>query len=323
MKIDERTKSTLEYDKVLAKLAAIAPTEGAREMALSLAPDDDEQTVERRLSRTGDAMALLSDKGMPSFGHVKDPADALERAGKGATLSTRELLDVGNILRTSRGLLEYSRTNRHFETVLDEIFERLMPDRKLEDKIYRAIISEETIADEASPALGDIRRKIRAANNRIKETLQHYITSSTYSRHLQEHIVTQRSGRYVIPVRVESKNEIKGLIHDTSSSGATIFVEPMAVVDANNELRMLEAKEQHEIDRILFELSAAVAVQAGAADRQRGHGRDRDRRGELQHGAEGSRAEAGERGHPRIRGQRRAQLAARDLRRYGHAHHVP
>ena len=245
-------------------LAAIAPTAGARELALSLAPDDDEQTVVRRLSRTGDAMALLSDKGMPSFGHVKDPSDALERAGKGATLTTRELLDVGNILRTSRGLLEYSRTNRHFDTVLDVIFERLMPDRKLEDKIYRAIISEETIADEASPALGDIRRKIRAANNRIKETLQHYITSSTYSRHLQEHIVTQRSGRYVIPVRVESKNEIKGLIHDTSSSGATIFVEPMAVVDANNELRMLEAKEQHEIDRILFELSAAVAVQTGA-----------------------------------------------------------
>ncbi len=261
---DERTKNTLEYDKVLAMLAAVAPTAGAREMALALTPDDDAQTVERRLSRTADAMALLSDKGMPSFGHVKDPAEALERAGKGATLTTRELLDVGNILRTSRGLLEYSCTNRHFETVLDEIFERLMPDRKLEDKIYRAIISEETIADEASPALGDIRRKIRAANNRIKETLQHYITSNTYSRHLQEHIVTQRGGRYVIPVRVESKNEIKGLIHDTSSSGATIFVEPMAVVDANNELRMLEAKEQHEIDRILFELSAAVAVQTGA-----------------------------------------------------------
>ena len=264
MRTDERTKNTLEYDKVLSMLAACAPTSGARELALSLAPDDDAQNVERRLSRTGDAMALLSDKGMPSFGHVKDPADALERAGKGATLTPRELLDIGNILRTARGLLEYSHTNRHFETVLDEIFERLMPDRKLEDKIYRAIISEETIADEASSALGDIRRKIRAANNRIKETLQHYITSSTYSRHLQEHIVTQRGGRYVIPVRVESKNEIKGLIHDTSSSGATIFVEPMAVVDANNELRMLEAKEQHEIERILQELSGAVAVQTGA-----------------------------------------------------------
>ena len=264
MRTDEKTKITLEYDKVLAMLAAVAPTAGAREAALMLEPDADIDSVNRRLQRTGDAKKLLGDKGMPSFGAVKDLSDALERAGKGATLTARELLDVGNLLRTARGLLEYIRTNRHFETVLDEVFERLLPDRKLEDKIYRAIISEESIADEASPALGDIRRKIRQANNRIKETLQHYITSNTYSRHLQEHIVTQRGGRYVIPVRVESKNEIKGLIHDTSSSGATIFVEPMAVVDANNELRMLESKEQHEIDRILLELSGLVAAQTGA-----------------------------------------------------------
>ncbi len=264
MYVDEKVKNTLEYDKVLARLAALAPTAGAKALALALTPDDDGEAVERRLARTGDALRLLSDNGMPSFGHVKDPDDALERACKGATLTARELLDLGNLLRTARGLSEYSRTNRHFETVLDEIFERLLPDRKLEDKIYRAIVSEDVIADEASPALGDIRRKIRAANNKIKETLQHYITSNTYSRHLQEHLVTQRGGRYVIPVRVESKNEIKGLIHDTSSSGATIFVEPMAVVDANNELRMLEIKEQHEIDRILLELSGLCATQSGA-----------------------------------------------------------
>lgn len=264
MLTEERTRNTLEYDKILAMLAACAPTEGARAMVQALVPDDDAEVVARRLHRTGDARKLLDDKGMPSFGSVKDPTDALERACKGATLTQRELLDIGNILRTARGMLDYIRVNHRFDTVLDEVFERLMPDRKLEDRIYRAIISEETIADEASPALGDIRRKIRIANNRIKETLQHYITSSTYSRHLQEHIVTQRGGRYVIPVRVESKNEIKGLIHDTSSSGATIFVEPMAVVDANNELRMLEAKEQHEIDRILLELSGLVATQTGA-----------------------------------------------------------
>ena len=232
MKIDERTCNTLEYDKVLLLLAACAPTAGARERALALLPDDDPDTVGKRLAATEDACRLLSDKGMPSFGMVKDPADAVERAAKGATLTMRELLDMGNLLRTSRGLLDYIRTNRHFETGLDVVFERLLPDRKLEDKIYRAIISEDMVADEASPALSDIRRKIRIANNRIKETLQHYITSNAYSRHLQEHIVTQRGGRYVIPVRVESKHEIKGLIHDTSSSGATIFVEPMAVVDA-------------------------------------------------------------------------------------------
>ncbi len=259
MVIDQKTLRTLEFDKILAQLAALAPTAGAREQALSLLPDDDRVVVERRLLRTRDARRLLDDKGMPSFGMVCDTAESLDRAAKGATLSPRELLDIGNVLRTARGLLDYSRTNRHFETVLDEIFERLLPDKRLEEKIYRAIVSEDMIADEASPALSDIRRKIRVANNRIKETLQHYITAGSYAKHLQENIVTMRNGRYVIPVRVESKNEIKGLIHDTSSSGATIFVEPMAVVDANNELRMLEVKEQREIERVLAELSGAVA----------------------------------------------------------------
>ncbi len=264
MQQNEKVYTTLEYDKIRAMLAAAATTAGAKERALLLTPDDDAECVAARLRRTGDAYKLLADKGLPSFGAVKDLSDALERAAKGATLTTRELLDVGNLLRTARSLVDYIRTNRHFDTVLDEVFERLLPDRRLEDKIYRAIVTEDVIADEASQALGDIRRKIRATNSRIKETLQHYITSNTYSRHLQENIVTQRNGRYVIPVRVESKNEIKGLIHDTSSSGATIFVEPMAVVDANNELRMLEAKEQHEIDRVLAELSAAVAAEASA-----------------------------------------------------------
>ncbi|MBQ8340637.1 MAG: endonuclease MutS2 [Clostridia bacterium] len=260
----KRTLHTLEYNKVLQMLAAVAPTAGARDMALALLPDDDRVAVCRNLQRTADARRLLADKGMPSFGSVSDISEALERAGKGSTLTTRELLDIGNVLRTSRGLLDYSRVNRHFETVLDEIFERLLPDRRLEDRIYRTIIAEDVIADEASPALGDIRRKIRAANSRIKETLQHYITSSTYSKALQENIVTMRNGRYVIPVRVESKNEIKGLVHDTSSSGATVFVEPMAVVDANNELRMLEAKEQYEIERILAELSQQAASEGSA-----------------------------------------------------------
>ena len=131
MKTDEKTRKKLEYDEILRMLAACAPTAGARELALALVPDDDEDVVRRRLTRTGDACRLLADKGMPSFGSVVDVTDAANRAGKGATLSTRELLDVGNILRTARGLLDYIRVNRHFDTVLDEIFERLMPDRRL------------------------------------------------------------------------------------------------------------------------------------------------------------------------------------------------
>ena len=147
----------------------------------------------------------------------------------------------------SRRLLEYIRMNRLFETVLDEVFERLTTNRSLEEKITRAIISEDMISDDASPELGDIRRKMRVINNRIREMLQHYTQSNDYSKYLQDNIVTMRNGRFVIPVRVECRNEIKGLVHDTSASGATLFIEPLAVVEANNDLRELTAKESREI----------------------------------------------------------------------------
>ena len=161
-------------------------------------------------------------------------------------------------MRSARALLDYIRSNKTFESSLDEIFERLIPNRALEDRILRSVISEDTISDEASHALADIRRKIRVGNQKIKETLAKYISGS-YSKYLQENLVTQRGGRYVIPVKAEYRNEIKGLIHDSSSSGATVFIEPMAVVEANNELRMLENKEKLEIERVLSELSASVA----------------------------------------------------------------
>ena len=262
MNNNDRNLITLEFDKVREMLASCAMTEGAREMALSLVPNlrDDREAILAALLRTTDARRLIDFKGQPSFGMVKDVSGACERAEKGATLSQRELLEIGNVLKTSRSLLDYIRTNKPFDTSIDDIFERLFVFRPLEDKIYRSIISEEMIADEASPALADIRRKIRIESNRIKETLQKYIAGGSYSKYLQENIVTMRNGRYVVPVRAEHKNEIKGMIHDTSTSGSTIFVEPAAVVDANNEIRILETKEQHEIDRILAELSAEVAT---------------------------------------------------------------
>ncbi len=258
MNINEKTLKTLEFDKIRQMLAGACPTKGAAELALRLCPDDIADRVERRQKRTADARRLCDAKGMPSFGSVTYVGDICARAEKGAILTPSELMDAAAVLRTSRSLLDYIRSNRLFPTVLDEVFERLMPQRSLEDRISRSIISEELISDEASPALADIRRKIRGAGAKVKETLAKYIGGS-YSKYLQENIVTQRNGRYVIPVKAECKNDVKGLIHDTSSSGATIFVEPMAVVDANNELRMLEAKEQHEIERILSELSAEVA----------------------------------------------------------------
>ena len=258
MNITEKTLCTLEFDKIRELLADACPTAGSAALARNLTPTDRMDTVRARQKRTTDAKRLSDAKGMPSFSSVTDIGDVCERALKGAMLTPRELMDAALVLRVSRGLLEYSRTNRTFPTVLDEIFERLIPNRFLEDRIGRSILSEEMIADEASPALADVRRKIRSANARVKETLAKYIGGS-YAKYLQENIVTIRNGRYVIPVKAECRNDVKGLIHDTSSSGATIFVEPMAVVDANNELRMLEAKEQHEIEQVLSELSAEVA----------------------------------------------------------------
>ena len=259
MSFSQKTLHSLEFDKICELLASFAPTDGSKSMARMLLPSDDIDTVMMRQRRTTDAKRLCDAKGMPSFGGVRDVSESCERADKGATLTPGELLAVAGVLRTSRTLQDYCYGNHLFDTVLDELFDRLMPQRTLEDRISRAIISEELIADEASDALASIRRQIRITNNKIKETLQKYVQGGSHAKFLQENIVTTRNGRYVIPVRAECKNEVKGLVHDTSSSGATLFIEPAAVVDANNELRVLESKEEHEIERILSELSAAVS----------------------------------------------------------------
>ncbi|MBP5173947.1 MAG: endonuclease MutS2 [Clostridia bacterium] len=258
MILTEKTASLLEFDKIRGMLAEFAGTEGSRRAALNLLPDDDPVRVEAALKRTTDARALLREKGRPPFGGIKDLSPQVEKAEKGAMLTPAELLDVANLLRTARSLYEYGRTNRTFPTVLDEIFDRLLADRQLENRIFTAIISEDTVSDDASAALADIRRKIRNTTSRIRELLSRF-TGGEYAKYLQESIVTMRNGRYVIPVKAECKNEIKGLVHDTSSSGATFFIEPMAVVEANNELHTYEAKERYEIERVLYDLSAGVA----------------------------------------------------------------
>ena len=259
MQFSEKTLKTLEFDKIRQLLADAALTEGGRRLALAIMPTDREGEIIRRQKRTTDAKRLMEVKGAPSFGSAVDISDSCERALKGAVLTPRELLDVANLLSVSARMLEYIRMNRTFETVLDEIFENIVPNRALCDKITRAIISEDMISDDASPALGDIRRKMRIVNNKIRDILQHYTQSNEYSKYLQDNIVTMRNGRYVIPVKIENRSEIKGLVHDTSSSGATLFVEPIAVVEANNDLRELAAKEAREIERILADMSNDVA----------------------------------------------------------------
>ncbi len=266
MSFQSKTLTTLEFDKIRARLSEIAQTGGAKALADKLIPSDDAVDVRRRLAKTTDAQRLAMIKGLPPLSGVTDVGDSLERAVKGASLSARELLDVASLLRCTRALLDYREGDSSIETVLDEIFERLVPNRMLEDKITRAIIAEDIIADEASPALSDIRRKIRGVNSKIKDVLAKY-TSGAFGKYLQENIVTTRDGRYVVPVKVEHRGEVKGLVHDTSASGATVFIEPMAVVDANNELRELQSKEMHEIERILAEFSASVADTADMIDK--------------------------------------------------------
>lgn len=249
---------TLEFDKILEQLAEISPTEGAAEMARHLTPSSDIEKVRIRQQHTTDAKTLIGLKGIPSFGRIKDIRPSVERAEKDALLSLRELLDCAGVFKTARLLLDYVRGERTPQTSLGEIFERLIPNRSLEEKITRSIIADDFVADDASPELAEIRRKKRATDNKIKEILQSYV--SKQSKYLQENIVTTRGGRFVIPVKAEYRNEVKGLIHDTSQSGATLFVEPMAVVEANNEMRELQSREEHEIERIIRDLSAGIAV---------------------------------------------------------------
>ena len=258
MSIKEKAINALEFNKIREILASVAPTSGAAQKALELSPDTRKEIIIKNQKKTTDARRLLEAKGMPPFGSIVYAEGICDRASKGAVLTPRELIDMAQLLRSARSLIDYIRSNKTFDSCIDEIFERLIPNRPIEDRILRSIISEETISDEASSALADIRRKIRVGNQKIKETLAKY-TSGSYSKYLQENIVTQRGGRYVIPVKVEYRNEVKGLVHDSSSSGATVFIEPMAVVEANNELRMLENKEKAEIERILSELSASIA----------------------------------------------------------------
>jgi len=258
MLFTQKSLETLEYNKIIDMLVECASTEGAKSRARALVPSDDIETVRGRQMRTEDAKRLVNAKGYPAFTADERTVSSAERAYKGAILSPAELIEIAALLRSARCVLDYINTDKPFETCLDAIFSRLIPNRALEDRITRSILSPEMIADEASPELAEIRRKIRAANNKIKETLASYVGGARL-KYLQENIVTMRNGRYVVPVKAEYRNEMKGLVHDTSSSGATLFVEPLSVVEANNELKSLAAREEQEIERILASLSSDVA----------------------------------------------------------------
>ncbi|MGN1094969.1 MAG: endonuclease MutS2 [Eubacteriales bacterium] len=251
---------TLEFDKIREMLANTAPTDGAKKLSLSLMPTSSSIMVKRLLSETDAAYSSIVKKGMAPFGGVSDVTDAADRADRGASLTLPELLSVARLFAAVRALKDYNNFEHpDEETPLDDYFSRLVPQKYLEDEINSAITGPETIADNASDELLTIRRKMRSAENRVRENLQKFVTGNTYSKYLQDQIITMRDGRYVIPVKLEYKNEIKGLVHDTSASGSTLFIEPMCVVEANNELRVLEGREKDEIERIIAVLSSKVA----------------------------------------------------------------
>lgn len=253
-----RQYPVLELDKVLELLAQHTSCEDARLAALSLEPQTDLASAQALMNQTRDAHMLLARFGGPAFGGLINVNNALYRADAGSTLSLKELLNVASVLHVIRTISQWRSTNEGVTTVLDVYFNALMPNRFLEDSITTAIISEEEIADNASPTLADIRRKIRAQESKVRDQLGKYTHNSNFSKYLQDNIITMRNGRYVIPVRNEYRGEVPGLVHDTSSSGATVFIEPMPIVEANNQIKLLKNKEEDEIDRILAELSANV-----------------------------------------------------------------
>lgn len=249
----------LELDKVLLLLADCAGSEEGKAACRSLQPVSDAQEVTTLLQQTTDASNLSTRKGYPGFAGTKDVKESLDRAERGGCLNNRELLEIAGLLRCSRNVRDYI-NDEDEATVLDGFFNALTPNKYLEERIMRTILSEEEIADNASSALADIRRHMRIQSAKIKESLQKIISSPAYAKTLQEPIITIRQGRYVVPVKSECKNDIPGMVHDVSATGSTYFIEPMSAVNANNALRELELQELKEIERILSELSADAAA---------------------------------------------------------------
>ena len=256
----EKSLRTLELPRVLEMLSAQAVSDEAKRRCLALRPETDIEDVERLQEETEAARRMMALRGSPGFSGVKPVREILDRADRGGCLSTIELLTVAGLLTSARRTRDYFNDKAGEKSAIDHLFHSLHGNRFLEEKIKSAILDEDTIADTASPELADIRRHMRQAQAKSRQILQKIISSPSYSKILQESLITQRDGRFVVPVKAECKADMPGLIHDISSSGATVFVEPMGVVQANNELIELQGKEKKEIQRILAQLSADAAA---------------------------------------------------------------
>lgn len=245
---------TLELDKILEMLAELASNDETRRMALAIRPDSDLVAVRYENLKTNQALALAVQFGTPPFTAFRDISVSARRAKTGAVISLRDLMDIAVMLRQISSLSRWYGSCENVETELDYLFSRLQPNDWLLEKLDRSIISETEISDAASPELAAIRRKINRAEMQLRETLDKMVKNKTTQQYLQENSVTIRDGRFVLPVRSEYRSKVAGLVHDTSATGQTIFIEPMSVVEANNDIRILQGAEQEEIERIIREL---------------------------------------------------------------------
>ena len=251
-----RYLKTLELDKILEMLAGEASLEDTAEAARETLPETRIDEVKKLLANTGDAYMFMARYSAPSFGAACNVSSQLRRSEASAVLSIPELLDIAETLRVIRSVKGWRENCSGVQkTSLEELFGALVPNKYLEEKITFAIKSEEELNDNASPALYDIRRKISAKSSKIRESLERIVRGPS-AKYLQEAIITQRDGRFVVPLKAEHKGQISGIVHDTSATGSTIFIEPMTVVETNNEIRALRLREAEEIERILAELSA-------------------------------------------------------------------
>lgn len=254
--MEEKTLSTLEFTKILRLLEDFAKNDDAKEMIKNLKPSPSFREVEQMLLETDAAVTMSLKFGAPEILRIDSIKPSLKRLAVGGGLSMAELLNIARLLKCARNLKRYTDEQTG---ILSGYFAELSPNKTLEDKINTAIISEDEVADSASPALANIRRKIKNTGAKVKESLDNMVRSSHYQKFLMDNIVTMRNNRYVVPVKAECRSEVPGIVHDMSASGSTVFIEPSSVVNANNELHELEIKEKTEIDKILFELSNDAA----------------------------------------------------------------
>jgi DNA mismatch repair protein MutS2 len=255
MKNDHRK---LELDKILSLLSEQAWSDCCKEKIAKIEPMNRINDVREELQKTDDAFTLSAKFGTPRFSRIKDTCDSVKRAGSGASLSLRELLDICAVIKAVGMLVTWYSQCSGIENLLAGYFSMLTPNKALSNKIDNAILSEDELSDNASPELARIRKAIIRQGQNIREQLDKLVKNPDKQKFLQENIITTRDGRFVVPVRIEYKGEIAGLVHDTSASGQTLFVEPMAVVEANNEIRLLKGQEQTEVERIIAEMSADV-----------------------------------------------------------------